>query len=138
MVSKSEALRLGAAMQLPGKKPHRLPLEFDTFLETYGQKACCELIRTFTSECELLLKKLQDAVNNQDKGSLRVIMHQMKGICTSVYATDMARCSRSLEVAGQAGDWTKVRNMHVRLVTAYARVQEFLRQDPQMADLLSL
>jgi PAS domain S-box-containing protein len=137
LVSKSEALRLGATMQLPGKKPHRLPLEFDTFLETYGQKAGCELIRVFTGECELLLKKLQDAVNNQDKSSLRVIMHQMKGICTSVYATDMARCSRSLEVAGQAGDWTKVRNMHVRLLTAYARVQEFLRQDPQMADLLS-
>lgn len=137
LVSRSEALRLGTSMHTPSKKPARLPLEFDTFLQTYGQKAGCELIRVFTGECELLLKKLQDAVNNQDKGSLRVIMHQMKGICTSVYATDMARCSRSLEVAGQAGDWTKVRNMHVRLLTAYARVQEFLRQDPQMADLLS-
>ncbi|HEY9870328.1 MAG TPA: response regulator [Candidatus Obscuribacterales bacterium] len=103
------------------------PMDVERMTELYGKEALREIVPLFTQEASELLDRLSTAMDKKDKAELAAITHQLKGLCASVAADEMALCSAQLEEFCKEGNWQASQEALQTLLSLYKKVSEFVK-----------
>ena len=105
------AMTLEPAVVAPVVNHPSLPLDDQSALELSGDDAVAVQRRFETDD----LRALECAITARATGELTRHAHRIKGAARLVGATALADSAALLEAAGQAGEWTRVDQLHARL-----------------------
>lgn len=104
------------------------PVDIEVVLGTYGAKAGVELLREFYGETTRLLSRLNSVSEENNLQLMKTTIHELKGICAAIYATEMTALCRALEAAIEREDAQELQRCKSKLLTAHNKTLEFLRQ----------
>lgn len=107
--------------------PARAPVNVERIAELYGKEALQEIIPLFTQEASQLIDRLSTAMAQKDEPELAAITHQLKGLCASVAADEMALYSAQLEEFCKGGNWQASQAALQTLLSLYKEVSEFVK-----------
>jgi two-component system sensor histidine kinase/response regulator len=80
---------------------HRL----DKLHTKYGKQGTDRLLMLFTEAVPKQVVHLQEAIAIRDMAKLLIAAHGLKGICQTVFASDMSETCSEIETAGHREDW---------------------------------
>lgn len=82
-------------------------IELTLLEKTYGKEATEEILETFLEQTRLRLRKLKKSIENRDAIASHKLLHDLKGMSSSVFASELTRLSYLTEnlVQNKPVDW---------------------------------
>ncbi|HEY9683623.1 MAG TPA: response regulator [Oculatellaceae cyanobacterium] len=105
------------------------PVDIEVVLGTYGAKAGIELLREFYGETTRLLNTFNSASEENNLQCMKKTIHELKGICAAIYATEMTALCRALEAAIEREDSQELQRCKSKLLAAHSKTLAFLKQN---------
>ncbi|MBK9145290.1 MAG: response regulator [Candidatus Melainabacteria bacterium] len=128
-LARDEACRAGKK-PTGGEFPQLSTIELSQLEKTFGKEAREEVLTSFTEHTGDYIEQLVLAVEECDRRRVTALLHDIKGMCSSVFATEMAKQSYKLEVMsrGDDFDWDKIENGTNLLKDLYQAVLDELER----------
>jgi two-component system sensor histidine kinase/response regulator len=81
----------------------------------YGKPGSDRLLMLFAEEVPKQVVHLQEAIAIRDMAKLLIAAHGLKGICQTVFASDMSATCTEIETAGHHEDWDAASSLVLKL-----------------------
>jgi signal transduction histidine kinase/CheY-like chemotaxis protein/HPt (histidine-containing phosphotransfer) domain-containing protein len=106
-----------------------LPLDLALLEMTYGDKAGPELIASFVSESAELLSQVAKDLERRDLQSFKTKLHQLKGMCVTLYANQLTALIRRIEGSLEAEDWQEIEKDYRSVIESFEQLRRFLKEE---------
>ncbi len=107
------------------------PVELDMLEKTYGAEAREDILHSFVEEMEKLLSKVEEKFQDKDDNGLSDLFHQIKGMSSSIFAVELARLARDMELATRHGEtnWEGAYAEFMRFLDTYTEARCYIRSE---------
>ncbi|MBX9691657.1 MAG: response regulator, partial [Cyanobacteria bacterium] len=107
------------------------PVELDMLAKTYGEEAREDILQSFVEEMEKILSRVEAKFQDKDENGLSDLFHQIKGMSSSIFAVDLARLARNLELSTREEDidWSHAYDEFTRFLDTYTEARCYIRAE---------
>lgn len=93
------------------------PVELELLEKTFGTEATNDILRSFILHMERILSLIEEGIAKEERAAVCDLFHQIKGMSSSVYASELSRTAYELEKETKEGpvSWTSVKEGFARL-----------------------
>lgn len=118
-----------AAGEVPSD-PRKKPVELDVLFATFGEDMIGDLLADYAADADKRLTELADAIAKEDIQIVNQIAHDLKGSSATIYATEVAELSASIEQCGRRSDydWESIATGFEALKSAWTRARAYLAE----------
>jgi HPt (histidine-containing phosphotransfer) domain-containing protein len=104
------------------------PVDLDRLFSTFGEKLIADLLTDYVIEADERMKQLASAIDDKDIHAINQFVHDLKGSSATIYATELAELSTSMELFVRREDysWDEMSSRFNQLNEAWDRVREYL------------
>jgi len=93
-----------------------------------GPKELQDLCNTFEAESQALLADLSKSIKDRDAEETRRLAHQLKGLASTLAATDMHSFAATLESHVKQSEWNPVEGLYGQLAESVIQVKNDLKK----------
>ena len=115
---------------VPDEVVRKKPVELDVLFSTFGEELIADLLTDYIDEANDRLLELEAAIDNKDIQTVNEIVHDLKGSSATIYATEVAEISASMEQYARQDDynWDSMTTRFEVLKSAWTRAQVYLAE----------
>ncbi len=108
--------------------PDKPPIDLFLLDSTFGEEGRADLIETFLKHSQVLFQRINNAWEEKDIKTVIDVAHQMKGMGSSIYATDLSKQSLQLERLAKESspDWQKMLVAFEEMKVLFTAVTDYL------------
>ncbi|MDR3617307.1 MAG: MEDS domain-containing protein [Candidatus Obscuribacterales bacterium] len=120
--------KLEKFLPAPGNHQTDVPVALDRVHSRYGEISE-RLLRMFFANAPRDVKNLKSAFDDQDHKSFIHTVHGFKGVCSTVFASQMKDTCVTIESAARESKWDVIPDLLQQLEMETTEMQEFLEQN---------
>ena len=115
-----------------------ITIELTLLEKTYGKETTSEILNSFCNHMSDLLRALDRHLEKQNQRMVSSLLHDMKGMSSSVFATDLARFTYQAELLSREDDidWYTLNIEIAKLRKLYGRIQNEIQSGETAANEL--
>lgn len=106
------------------------PVELDVLFSTFGEELIADLLADYVKEADERMTQLADAIRDQDIQAVNQYVHDLKGSSATIYATELAELSATIELYARGDDytWEEMKTRYEAISQAWQRVRNYLAE----------
>ncbi|MBX9696359.1 MAG: response regulator [Cyanobacteria bacterium] len=103
----------------------------DLLEKTYGSDATDEILQSFVTHMKEVLNKLENHMDGRDQRHVIEALHDIKGMSSSIFATELARFTYKLELSSREPevDWTNLTDEVDKLKQLFYKIQSEIQSN---------
>lgn len=120
---------LNKSADIPNAKSK--PVDLEVLFATYGQQLIADLLTDYVLEADERMVQLADAINKKNIDAVNQYVHDLKGSSATIYATELADLSTSMEAyaRGQDYTWDGMKTRFDEIEKAWVHARKYLADE---------
>ena len=107
-----------------------VPIEYEILEKTFGKEARQEILDTFIESMEVRLVKIDAAIEDKERDAVAALLHDIKGMASSVFATELSRLAYITErrIQDKSDNWQYISKNFSEMKTLFKKIKQEINQ----------
>ena len=110
------------------------PVELDLLEKTFGTEATNDILRSFMLHMERILSLIDEGIAKEERVAVCDLFHQIKGMSSSVYASELSRAAWELEkeTKEEPVSWSHVKKGLAKLNRIHIKAKTYINSEAKV------